>query len=455
MTWASITSGRPPPKVPNYLPQAKLKERLNVPNRVVEKFNEIERRTQVLRKLPPGTSVLSIINDMKEQTEIPIGDVVESVIQEPLDKRRFYVTFKSVEIKRQVTRTGYRIGTITIPPEASDVQGFIPDVPHYLSKDDVIEILSRYGDVKSGSFKTFEDVRCGGFTFELDLHENQRLPGELQILNDSMVIRLKDDIMMCAYCDKVGHTQRRCRQKLEQQMKRANMELQKQQGNTAQQDDGVDDEMVDQEEREREEREQQERDRIQREQEELEKQEREKQEQLERQEQERKRADARERDRQLREQQNNNSAPQAIANQPSPFITPLHATPEQTIADSSTQITPGQGTPVAMASGTNANDDNPINPVYQSTIQPTFSNSYEQMEEVLKREMKLRWMYRQDELYPGTRDVVELTEEQRQVVEEASWKITCETLKKIYKPHGMYTPFMEERERRLRAIQNT
>ena len=444
MTWASITSGRPPPKVPNYLPQAKLKERLNVPNRVVEKFNEIERRTQVLRKLPPGTSALSIISDMKNQSEIPIGDVVESVIQEPLDKRRFYVTFKSVEIKRQVTRTGYKIGNIKIPPEASDVQGFIPDVPHYLSEEDVKEILSRYGDVKSGSFKTYENVRCGGFTFELDLHENQRLPGELQILNDSMVIRLKDDIMMCAYCDKVGHTQRRCRQKMERQMRRANMELQQQESNAEQHADDEDDEMADQEEREREERERQEREKQQREQEEFERQEREQQERL--------MAEKREKDRQLREQQqtgNVNATPQAIANQPSPFITPLHATPEQTIADSSTQITPGQGTPVTMASAIKADDANPINPVFQSTKDDTFSKTYEEMEQELNEIIAEQYQSCQSLMFPG---IQELSQDQHKRVKESSFVDSIRVFMRQYKEHEMFRPFMEERERRLKAI---
>ena len=60
----------------------------------------------------------------------------------------------------------------SIPPERADVKGFIPDVPHFMSKDDVVGILSNYGDIVDAKFITFEDtgIRCGGFEFELDLH---------------------------------------------------------------------------------------------------------------------------------------------------------------------------------------------------------------------------------------------------------------------------------------------
>ena len=63
--------------------------------------------------------------------------------------------------------------------------------------------------------------------------------------------------------------------------------------------------------------------------------------------------------------------------------------------------------------------------------------------------------YRQQKLYPGTFGNVELTEEQQAKVKAVSWPTTIEKFKAIYSPHGIYTPFMEEREKRLRAIQKT
>ena len=184
--------------------------------------------------------------------------------------------------------------------------------------------------------------------------------------------------------------------------------------------------------------------RQQREQEEFERQEREQQERL--------MAEKREKDRQLREQQqtgNVNATPQAIANQPSPFITPLHATPEQTIADSSTQITPGQGTPVTMASAIKADDANPINPVFQSTKDDTFSKTYEEMEQELNEIIAEQYQSCQSLMFPG---IQELSQDQHKRVKESSFVDSIRVFMRQYKEHEMFRPFMEERERRLKAI---
>ena len=237
MSWASVAA---PNKVkrPNSTPQGRKAERIPVQPQVIERINEIDRRTQVLRKVPSGSTTQSILADLKSQCDGNLGDVVEAVVQEPLDRRRFYIRYKSIETKRANARKGFRIGEIVIPPERADVKGYIPDVPHYLSKEDMVGILSRYGEVISGDFKKFEDteIRCGGFDFELDLHPNQRLPGLLQILSDTLTLKTKDDIMRCTYCDTYGHIQRNCRKKLADRMRQAHFEIMQQpQGGDTQQ----------------------------------------------------------------------------------------------------------------------------------------------------------------------------------------------------------------------------
>ena len=234
MSWAAAVRGRRPPRKSapqeNAAKLVKPIDRIPVQAMVVEKFNELERRTQVLRKVPPTTTTTSILTDLKTQCNRPLEEVVEAVVQEPLDRRRFYVRYISVDLKRANARRGFKIGTITIPPEQADVQGYIPDLPHYMQIDDVVGILSQYGDVVSAKFNTFEEtgIRCGGVSFEMDLHENKRLPGKIQILNDSFTLKLKDDIKQCAFCDRFGHIQRDCRKKMEDRMKRAAEELQMQ-----------------------------------------------------------------------------------------------------------------------------------------------------------------------------------------------------------------------------------
>ena len=226
MTWAKVVQGRS-----NVVAsQAKPNDCIQVDPGIIERFNEVERRTQVLRKLPPTTMTTSILDDLKRQCEVPIKDVVEAVVQDSLDRRRFYIRYRTVELKRGNARRGFTIGEIQIPPERSDVQGYIPDLPHYVSRDDVVAILSKYGNVISGNFKTYQDtdIRCGGFDFELDLYANKRLPGTIKMLNDIFTLKLKNDIMVCSYCDKFGHLHRHCRQKQADLMKKAELELQQQ-----------------------------------------------------------------------------------------------------------------------------------------------------------------------------------------------------------------------------------
>lgn len=230
MSWAQIAAGKHhknsgAPKKPQAV--EKPIHRIPVMKPTVQKFNELERRTQVLRKVPPGTTTTSILNDLKQQCVVDLTEVIEAVVQEPLDRRRFYIRYRSVEQKRTNARRGFKIGTIDIPPEKADVKGFIPDLPHYMEQNDVVEILSQYGAVVATKFRTFEDtdIRCGGLEFELDLHENMRLPGKIHILNDTFTLHLKDDIKLCTYCDKYGHIHRDCRKKKDDMTKKNNKDL--------------------------------------------------------------------------------------------------------------------------------------------------------------------------------------------------------------------------------------
>ena len=193
----------------------------------MEKIIEMERRTLILRKVPPTTTAITILKDLQRQFNRPLADTIEAVVREPLDRRRFYVRFNSMDVKRECARQGFTIGDIQIPPQRSDIQGLIPDVPHYLDREDMVSILSRFGEVIKGEFDCFEDtnVRCGVFRFEMNLHPNHRLPSNLQILSDSFHIHCKDDLMQCGYCDKYGHRAIHCMRKKEDLERKAEKEL--------------------------------------------------------------------------------------------------------------------------------------------------------------------------------------------------------------------------------------
>ena len=232
MAWATVVRGKNSKKK-SQVPE-KLIQKLNPSSDLINKFNEQERRTQVLRKLPHSTTTASIITDIKGQIQVPIDQVVEAVVQDSLDRRRFYVRFRTVESKREVARRGYKVNGIDIPPEKADVSGYIPDVPHYMDQEDIIQILSLYGEVTSGKFRTFEGtgIRCGGFDFELNLGAGKKKPSIIQILNDEFRVHLKDDLRQCNYCDKFGHRRRECRKRSQDLLQKANTELLQQMGET-------------------------------------------------------------------------------------------------------------------------------------------------------------------------------------------------------------------------------
>ena len=224
--------GRPPN---NGAPQGSQKpcEQVKVSAGNLARITEAERRTQVLRRVPPTTTTGFIISELQRQLEVPIAEVIEAVVQDCLDRRRFYIRYTSVDKKREVSRHGFELGDIKIPGERADVTGFVRDVPHYLTQDDMKGILGRYGTIVESGFIMYQNtnIRCGGFKFELDLHENTRLPRTLRILNDVMTICQKDDVKICHYCDRTGHLSRHCRKRTEDLIKRANAEFTEMQTN--------------------------------------------------------------------------------------------------------------------------------------------------------------------------------------------------------------------------------
>ena len=123
MTWATVVRGHTPKRdsFKFAATQEKPFDSIQVDPGIVEQFNEVERRTQVLRKLPPSTTTTSILDDLKQQCEVEINDVVEAVVQDPLDRRRFYIRYRTVELKRTNARRGFTVGEIQILPERADV----------------------------------------------------------------------------------------------------------------------------------------------------------------------------------------------------------------------------------------------------------------------------------------------------------------------------------------------
>ena len=78
---------------------------------------EVKQRTQILRKVPFNTTSMDILQHIDSQFEQRVFDLVESVVKDQYDSRRFYITYASKEARRLIAGKGFRIGQTSIPPE--------------------------------------------------------------------------------------------------------------------------------------------------------------------------------------------------------------------------------------------------------------------------------------------------------------------------------------------------
>ena len=190
----------------------------------VKKINERERRTQVLRKLPPSTttndiidaltSALVMLNQNEDDDQFAsahLPDIVSSVFRDVNDRRRWYITFSSHDTKLKFASGGYHIGDTHVPPEYGDVHAFIPNPPYYLGEDDLLAILKPFGEVAHYHSICTSGVRTGAFHFDLNLKESAHLPEYLSVDGHMFQIIDKGSLMQCTSCHNFGHIRRECR----------------------------------------------------------------------------------------------------------------------------------------------------------------------------------------------------------------------------------------------------
>ena len=243
MTYALAAARKPPQEPPD--PRKQTAQRLPITHNISStpeldrKIYERERRTHILRKVPPATTTSQVLasvfityqlalRDLRF-TNFQLEDCVESIVRDTNDRRRFYITYKSYDLKKAFAAIGYTIGTTIIKPEYGDVSAYIPEPPFYLDSDDFASILAPYGTMVNPSFVRTNGIRTGGFHFSLTLKENVRLPEYLSFDGHMMEIVNKSSLKKCSNCDKFGHTRRQCHKLASRRMqeleKRAEEEL--------------------------------------------------------------------------------------------------------------------------------------------------------------------------------------------------------------------------------------
>ena len=187
------------------------------------------RSTLIIRRTPYGTTMETVlealINQFKDEDSFRpngIQDHIDTITRDKFDKRRMYVTFKTYEAKRCVTRQGFSIGDFTIPGVPGDVSGFIPDVPYFLDIDDIRQLLAPYGTILKDRMRTFKDtnIYMGGYEFTMDLHTNKTLPNRIKSNNESIEIIDKNNRKLCTHCYKYGHLRSYCRQRQTEEAQR-------------------------------------------------------------------------------------------------------------------------------------------------------------------------------------------------------------------------------------------
>ena len=63
-----------------------------------------------------------------------------------------------------------------------EVSGSIPNPPYYLTKEDIQQLLEKYGIVREGRFRKHKGVGTDGFDFDMHLYDGLELSAQRMIL---------------------------------------------------------------------------------------------------------------------------------------------------------------------------------------------------------------------------------------------------------------------------------
>ena len=129
-------------------------------------------RTQVIRRREYGMTERDIIQTMTKQTGIPGHRLFESVLHDPMDRRRFYLTNATMTVKRDVMGRGFFVGGIHIRPIDDAIEGYIPCSPFYCGKQTMGGLLNASGQLWTVTLYRRQTVSgLPGTSFEWDLDQ--------------------------------------------------------------------------------------------------------------------------------------------------------------------------------------------------------------------------------------------------------------------------------------------
>ena len=142
------------------------------------------------------------------------SNLFERVLRDPQDPRRFYIIYRTLDIKTTVTGKGFYIGQTHIKPTDNTITGYIPFPPYYINKTTLDRLLGQYGQHVTGDFVTTPHGTCiAGYKFKMTPNRAVSPPRKLVYNDYHMDIKYDDDIRQCRYCGRYGHLLRQCRTK--------------------------------------------------------------------------------------------------------------------------------------------------------------------------------------------------------------------------------------------------
>ena len=171
-------------------------------------------RTQILRRLPYNTTTKQIIDDVTRQLGYTEDALFERVLRDPNDSRRFYLTYRTDDLRQTATRKGFFINHLHIKPTDGFTNGYIPFPPYYIDEETIRDLLTPYGTIVTGGFvETKLHTRIAGYKFSIEFHKETSPPTSIAYNGCTMNIKYDDDLRQCKYCGRYGHLIGKCRTK--------------------------------------------------------------------------------------------------------------------------------------------------------------------------------------------------------------------------------------------------
>ena len=168
-------------------------------------------RTQILRRLPYNTTTKQIIDDVTRQLGYTEDALFERVPRDPKDSRRFYLTYRTDDLRQYTTRKGFYIKHLHIKPTDGSTNGYIPFPSYYIDEETLRELLQSYGTIVTGGTKLH--TRIAGYKFSIEFHKETSPPTSIMYNGCTMEIKYDDDLRQCKYCGRYGHLIGKCRTK--------------------------------------------------------------------------------------------------------------------------------------------------------------------------------------------------------------------------------------------------